>query len=101
MRLVGIEPACKSRFLGAQDRTEDRTFPSRTGAFERLTMLCQHLVDAPSGSGDSGSPVFELLQNRRIVLAGILWGGAEDGTDFVFSDLTAVEAELGAFDFFE
>jgi hypothetical protein len=64
-------------------------------------MLCQHLVDAPSGSGDSGSPVFELLQNRRIVLAGILWGGAEDGTDFVFSDLTAVEAELGAFDFFE
>jgi hypothetical protein len=45
--------------------------------------------------------VFELLQNRHIVLAGILWGGAEDGADFVFSDLTAVETELGTFDFFE
>lgn len=45
--------------------------------------------------------MFELLQKRHIVLAGILWGGAEDGADFVVSDLTAVKTELGTFDFFE
>ena len=63
-------------------------------------MLCQNIVGAGSGPGDSGSPVFELLQGNRVVLAGIMWGGAEDGSDFAFTAMPEIEAELGAMDFF-
>jgi hypothetical protein len=57
------------------------------------TALCQHIVGAASGPGDSGSPVFLLLQGNRAVFFGILWGGT--GTTFVYSPITAIETELG------
>lgn len=70
------------------------------GTDSGVTMLCQNIVGGSAGHGDSGSPIFELLQNNRVVLAGIMWGGAEDGLSFAFSALPDVEAELGAMDFF-
>jgi hypothetical protein len=68
-----------------------------------IVMRCQTLVRAIADSGDSGSPVFTSqagFTNAHYV--GILWGSA-DGTgsddDFVYSPLSGVEAELGAFDY--
>jgi hypothetical protein len=66
-----------------------------------LTMLCQHMVAAAAASGDSGSPVFRQSPDGTAALAGILWGGPADNFRFVFSGLRDVEAELGAFDYFE
>lgn len=65
-----------------------------------FTFLCQYVVGAAGGHGDSGSPVFELMQGDRAVLSGILWGGPDDGSLFIYSPIDAVESELGAFDFF-
>lgn len=48
-----------------------------------------------SDNGDSGSPVFRWLGDD-VELAGILWGGTDDGTLFAFSPLDQVEEELGA-----
>lgn len=70
------------------------------GSDSNVTMICQNIVGASAGHGDSGSPVFELLQNNRVTLAGIMWGGSEDESSFVFTALPDVEAELGAMDFF-
>jgi hypothetical protein len=67
-----------------------------------LTLLCQHQARLFSDSGDSGSPVFELLSGNRAVLLGVLWGGPKDDlTTTFYSALPDVEAELGAMDFFE
>jgi hypothetical protein len=74
---------------------------SADGKDTNITLLCQHVVDAFADEGDSGSPVFELLPDDRAVLAGILWGRAEDKSAFVFSAIPEIEAELGAFDFHE
>jgi hypothetical protein len=65
--------------------------PSRRG------FLCQTTVDAGATGGDSGSPVFSLLSNSRVVLSGILWGGRSP-QDFVFSPFISVLDELGAND---
>lgn len=60
-----------------------------------ITQLCQNFVSATVGSGDSGSPVFQILSgNNTVRLVGILWGGSGSQT-FVFSPLTQVEQELG------
>lgn len=48
-----------------------------------------------SDNGDSGSPVFR-YQGLTVLLSGILWGGPEDGSSFVFSPINQVEQELGA-----
>ena len=70
-----------------------------------IVMLCQTLVTGVSDFGDSGSPVF--TSRTGFVDAhyvGILWGGSDGtGTEdtFVYSPLTGVEAELGAFDYHE
>ncbi|MCK4489471.1 MAG: hypothetical protein KAU23_04380, partial [Anaerolineales bacterium] len=42
-----------------------------------------------------GSPVFEWL-GAYANLAGILWGGPDDGSSFVFSPMNQIEQELGA-----
>lgn len=62
---------------------------------------CQAQVDAGVDSGDSGSPVF-LARSRRttprgnkVILNGILWGGATDGTSFSYSPTFNIERELG------
>jgi hypothetical protein len=60
-----------------------------------ITQLCQNFVSATVGSGDSGSPVFEIDSGTDVGLVGILWGGSGSRT-FVFSPLSQVEDEIGA-----
>jgi hypothetical protein len=61
-----------------------------------VTQLCQTLVSAGVGAGDSGSPVFRRQGTTgNVTLVGILWGGS--GTSlYVFSPISNIEAELGA-----
>jgi hypothetical protein len=60
----------------------------------KIVQLCQTLVSAHLGAGDSGSPVFK--GTSSITLTGILWGGNSSGTQFVFSPISNIEKELGA-----
>ena len=63
-----------------------------------FTQLCQSVVSAGVGGGDSGSPVFSWSgTGGNITLLGILWGGSADGTLFVFSPMSGIErsGELG------
>ncbi|MDP3063230.1 MAG: hypothetical protein Q8O40_08495 [Chloroflexota bacterium] len=63
-----------------------------------IIMLCQDMVVAGVGAGDSGSPVFGVNAGTNdVVLQGILWGGSTDGAMFVYSPLANVQrsAELG------
>lgn len=61
-----------------------------------ITQLCQTLVSAGVGSGDSGSPVFRQQgTGTNVTLLGILWGSSGSST-FAFSPISNIEAELGA-----
>lgn len=63
-----------------------------------VVMLCQDLVSAGVGGGDSGSPVFSPPDaNNNVTLYGILWGGNSLGTSFVYSPMSNVQRsdELG------
>lgn len=58
--------------------------------------LCQTFVSAGVGGGDSGSPVFNIINNPQqydVQLLGILWGSS--GGTFVYSPMTNIEWELG------
>jgi hypothetical protein len=59
-----------------------------------IVQLCQNLVTARLGAGDSGSPVFKGSTN--VTLAGILWGSNSSGTQYVYSPFSNIERELGA-----
>jgi hypothetical protein len=63
-----------------------------------IAQLCQDVVGAASGPGDSGSPVFSWTKGNNVKLVGILWGGNTSLTNpiFVYSPLANVERELGA-----
>jgi hypothetical protein len=61
-----------------------------------ITQLCQNIVSAKLGAGDSGSPVFLGASNATVKLAGILWGGNSSGTIFVYSPMSGIEKELGS-----
>jgi hypothetical protein len=61
-----------------------------------ITQLCQTLVTAGVGGGDSGSPVFRRQgTTNNVTLVGILWGGSGT-TLYVFSPISNIEMELGA-----
>ena len=61
-----------------------------------ITQLCQSIVSARVGAGDSGSPVFlKPGTGNNVRLLGILWGSS-GGNLFVFSTISNIEAELGA-----
>lgn len=65
-----------------------------------IVMLCQDVVGAGVGAGDSGSPVFRITDSptpNDVELYGILWGGNVSGTEFVFSSIGQVQwaDELG------
>jgi hypothetical protein len=61
-----------------------------------VTQLCQTLVSAGVGGGDSGSPVFRRQgTTSNVTLVGILWGGS-GSTLYVFSPISNIEMELGA-----
>jgi hypothetical protein len=61
----------------------------------RIVQLCQTFVSAGVGGGDSGSDVFQIT-STGVKLAGVLWGGNNSGTQFVFSPFANVVKELGA-----
>ncbi|MCS7094974.1 MAG: hypothetical protein NZ988_04100, partial [Thaumarchaeota archaeon] len=68
-----------------------------------IVRLCQHFVSAGVGGGDSGSPVFGIIDSSAgtVELHGILWGGDSAGTLFVFSPIAQVEQELGPLETFQ
>jgi hypothetical protein len=59
-----------------------------------IVQLCQNIVKSRVRGGDSGAPVFKGSSN--VTLVGVLWGGNDPGTEFVYSPITNVERELGA-----
>jgi hypothetical protein len=61
-----------------------------------ITQLCQTIVSATVGAGDSGSDVFSIGSGTNVTLDGVLWGGSSNGKVFVFSPLANVKQELGA-----
>jgi hypothetical protein len=61
-----------------------------------ITQLCQTFVSATVDGGDSGSDVFTITSGTNVKLAGVLWGGSNDGRTFVFSPLANVKGELGS-----
>jgi hypothetical protein len=71
-----------------------------------ITLFCQNRVARISGTnrmsdnGDSGSPVFRVLGSDAS-LFGILWGGPDDGSSFVFSSISRIEGELGSLTTFD
>jgi hypothetical protein len=60
-----------------------------------ITQICQTIVTATVGAGDSGSDVFTITSGTNVRLSGVLWGGSTDGTTFVFSPFANVTGELG------
>jgi hypothetical protein len=60
-----------------------------------ITQLCQTIVSATVGAGDSGSDVFSIIGGTDVTLDGVLWGGSSNGKTFVFSPLANVTGELG------
>jgi hypothetical protein len=60
-----------------------------------VTQICQTIVNAKVGAGDSGSDVFSVTGGTNVKLDGVLWGGSTDGTQFVFSPLANITGELG------
>jgi hypothetical protein len=60
-----------------------------------IVQLCQTFVSAKVGGGDSGSDVFQVISGTNVRAVGILWGGNTAGTQFVYSPLKNVQAELG------
>lgn len=68
-----------------------------------IAQLCQDVVSATVGAGDSGSPVFSITNSHQqddVELRGILWGGDTAGTMFVYSPIANVQRtdELGPID---
>ena len=62
-----------------------------------ITLICQYTVDAPSGGGDSGSPVFLFSPATGTAsFEGVLWGGATDGSNFSYSPVVGIQRELGS-----
>jgi hypothetical protein len=62
-----------------------------------IHQLCQTFVNAGVAGGDSGSDVF-VLSGSSARLVGILWGGNGSGTQFVYSPVSGIVRDLGAFD---
>jgi hypothetical protein len=61
-----------------------------------ITQICQTIVNAKVGAGDSGADVFKVTSGTNVKLDGVLWGGSSNGTQFVFSPFANITGELGA-----
>jgi hypothetical protein len=61
-----------------------------------ITQICQTIVNAKVGAGDSGADVFKVTSGTNVKLDGVLWGGSSNGLQFVFSPFANVTGELGA-----
>ncbi|HEY0512463.1 MAG TPA: hypothetical protein VGH73_11195 [Thermoanaerobaculia bacterium] len=63
-----------------------------------FTLFCQHIVQAGTQGGDSGSPVFSWTSGTAVKLLGILWAGGTDSHGhgiFAFSPFSSIQQELG------
>src|SRR6476469_4133730 len=60
-----------------------------------ITQICQTVVNAKVGAGDSGSNVFSVTSGTDVKLDGLRGGGSTDGKTFVFSPLANITGELG------
>ena len=60
-----------------------------------ITQICQTVVNANVGAGDSGADVFTVTSGTNVKLDGVLWGGSGSST-FVFSPFANITGELGA-----
>ncbi len=64
-----------------------------------IVLICQTFVTSTGvivGGGDSGSPVFSNPDGSgNVTLLGGLWGGNTSGTQFVYSPIANIEADLG------
>ena len=60
-----------------------------------VTQICQTIVNAKVGAGDSGSDVFTVKSGTSVKLDGVLWGASVDGTTYVFSPFANMTGELG------
>ena len=59
-------------------------------------LLCQNVVNAATGQGNSGAPVFEITnspQQNDVKLLGILWGAS--GNQFMYSPIGNIYMDLG------
>jgi hypothetical protein len=61
-----------------------------------ITQICQTVVNAKVGAGDSGADVFKVTSGTNVKLDGVLWGGSTNGMTFVFSPFANITGELGA-----
>lgn len=62
-----------------------------------IVLICQTFVTSPGvivAGGDSGSPAFR-SSGGNATLVGGLWGGNSSGTQFVYSPIANIRAELG------
>jgi hypothetical protein len=62
-----------------------------------IVLLCQTFVTGSGvivGGGDSGSPAF-ISSGDNATLVGVLWGGNQSGTQFVYSPIDNIEDDLG------
>jgi hypothetical protein len=89
------------RTTGWSQGTVAATCVSTNVSGTNITQLCQDFVNARVGPGDSGSPVFRIINSpaaRDVRLYGVLWGGNTSGTQFVFSAMSNMQrtGELGA-----
>ena len=84
------------RTTGWTEGSVARTCANVLVAGTDIVMLCQDLVLAAVGAGDSGAPVFmQIGDSRDVVPSGILWGGTTGA--FFFSSLFNVALDLGSF----
>jgi hypothetical protein len=63
-----------------------------------IVLLCQTFVTGSGvivGGGDSGAPAFTITASGDANLVGGLWGGNSSGTQFVYSPISNIKAELG------
>ena len=74
----------------------DRSCVNTSVAGSTVYLFCQTFVNADVAGGDSGSGVFRITSGDNVQIVGILWGGASDGSYFVFSPLSQVQQELGS-----
>jgi hypothetical protein len=94
--LAGSTVAKVGRTTGWTESAVSQTCVDTNVAGSNITRLCQSIVNAGVGPGDSGSPVFHRrIPTSQAALGGILWGGNQAGTLFVFSPTENIEKDFG------
>ncbi len=88
------------RTTGWTQGTQTNTCVNVSVSGSNIVQLCQNGVQASSvivGAGDSGSPAFRIQSGTDVALVGILWGGNQSGTLFIYSPIANIQRsdELG------